>query len=87
MDYYWQSGYFSRIFNDPVDSVGSWDQLNLQVQLNAPDARWYAKVYATNVVGTRNIQGVNPQSDTSGLVTEIETEDPRIIGVTVGARW
>jgi iron complex outermembrane receptor protein len=61
--------------------------LNLQVQLNAPDARWYAKVYATNVVGTRNIQGVNPQSDTSGLVTEIETEDPRIIGVTVGARW
>ncbi len=69
VDYYWQSGYFSRIFNDPVDSVGSWDQLNLQMQLNAPDARWYAKVFATNVMGQRNITGLGPQSDTSGVPT------------------
>jgi hypothetical protein len=86
-DYYWQSGYFSRIFNDPVDAVGSWDQLNLQMQLNAPDARWYAKVFATNVMGKRNITGLNPQSDTSGVPTIVSVEDPRIIGLTVGAKW
>ena len=86
-DYYWQSGYFSRIFNDNTDAVGSWDQLNLQMQLNAPDARWYAKVFATNVMGKRNITGLGPQSDTSGVPTDVSVEDPRIIGLTVGAKW
>lgn len=87
VDYYWQDGYFSRIFNDPTDFVPSWDQLNLQMQLNAPDNRWYLKVFATNVMGKRNPIGYAPQSDTSGVPTYVATEDPRIVGFTIGARY
>jgi outer membrane receptor protein involved in Fe transport len=87
VDYYWQNGYFSRIFNDPTDAVPSWDQLNLQVQLTAPDDQWYARLFATNVIGTRNVIGLSPQADTSGVPTYVSTLDPRIIGITLGGKW
>jgi outer membrane receptor protein involved in Fe transport len=86
-DYYWQNGYFSRVFNDPIDSVGSWDQLNLSVQLNAPDAKWYLKGYVTNVSDKRNIQALGPAADTSGLYTTVYLEDPRVIGFMFGTHW
>jgi outer membrane receptor protein involved in Fe transport len=87
VDYYWTSSYFSRIFNDSTDKVPSWDQWNASIQLNAPDSRWYAKVYATNIGGKRNPEGFAPQSDTSGVPTYVATEDPRIVGFTIGARY
>jgi len=87
IDYYWQNGYFSRVFNDPIDSVGSWDQLNMDVQLNAPDAKWYLKAFVTNVMDKRNVQALGPAADTSGLYTTVYLEDPRVIGVTFGTHW
>ena len=87
VDYYWQNGYFSRIFNDPTDAVPSWDQLNVQLQLTAPEDRWYARVFATNVIGNRNVIGLSPQADTSGVPTYVSTLDPRIIGLTLGTKW
>jgi hypothetical protein len=87
LNYYWQSGYNSRVFNDAVDDVGSWDQLNASLQLNAPDGHWYAKVYATNLMDSANTQAKALASDTSGNYTTVFLEDPRIVGFTVGANW
>lgn len=70
-----------------MDQINAWDQLNLQLQLNAPDSQWFARVFATNVMDNRNIQGQGLQSDTSGLSTNVFLENPRVIGFTVGGRY
>ena len=87
LDYYWQGGFNARVFGDPVDQINAWDQLNLQMQLNAPDSQWFARVFATNVMDNRNIQGQGLQSDTSGLATNVFLENPRVIGITVGGKY
>jgi iron complex outermembrane receptor protein len=88
VDYYWQSSFQSRVWNDPnIDRVNGWDTMNAQILLNAPDARWYAKVFATNVFDKRNPTGVYLTDPTSALYTNVFSEDPRVVGVSVGASW
>jgi iron complex outermembrane receptor protein len=86
-DFYMQNGYFSRVWNDHPDAVGAWKTLNLQIQFNAPDQQWYVKGFVTNVLGDRNIEAKGLASDTSGLYTSVVLEDPRVFGVTLGARY
>ncbi len=75
------------MFDDGADEVNSWDQINLSIQLTNADQGWYAKVFATNVADSRNIQAKSLASDTSGLYTTVFLEDPRVIGVTLGAHF
>jgi len=88
VDYYWQSSFESRVWNDPnIDRVNGWDTANAQIQLNAPDSKWYAKVFATNLFDKRNPTGVYLTDPTSALFTNVFSEDPRVVGVSVGANW
>ncbi|MGZ5529582.1 MAG: hypothetical protein ACXWJB_12975, partial [Limisphaerales bacterium] len=88
VDYYWQSSFESRVWNDPViDRVGGWDTMNAQVQLNAPDSKWYARVFATNLFNKENPTGVYLTDPTSALFTNVFSEDPRVVGLSVGANW
>jgi outer membrane receptor protein involved in Fe transport len=87
IDYYWQSHVEISIYNDPnIDRIGSWDEFNAQIQLNAPSG-WYAKVFATNVFDKRNPTGAYIAPAGNGLFTNLFLEDPRVIGVSVGATW
>jgi outer membrane receptor protein involved in Fe transport len=84
-DYYWQGEMWTRIINsDPVDKIKSWDVLNLSVQLNAVDQGWYARVFATNVLDSRELTNSYLTDASSGLFTNIFVQDPRVIGLTVG---
>lgn len=84
-DYYWQGEMWTRIINsDPVDKIKSWDVLNLSVQLNAIDQGWYARVFATNVLDSRELTNSYLTDASSGLFTNIFVQDPRVIGLTVG---
>jgi iron complex outermembrane recepter protein len=88
VDYYWQSSMQSRVNNDPgSDYIGAWDTMNGQIQLNAPDNLWYVKVFATNIFDKRNPTGVYLTDPTSALYTNVFTEDPRVVGVSLGASW
>jgi iron complex outermembrane receptor protein len=87
LDYYWQSGYFARVNNDPADRFSGWDTMNGQIQLNAPDGMWYAKVFATNIFDKHNPTGVYLTDPTSALFTNVFSEDPRVVGISVGASW
>jgi hypothetical protein len=87
VDYYWQSSMESRVFNDGADFIASWDTMNAQIQLNAPDNRWYARVFATNLLNKENPTGVYLTDPTSALFTNVFSEDPRVVGVSVGANW
>jgi len=88
VDYYWQSSMEARVNNDPgSDYIGSWDTMNAQIQLNAPDDKWYARVFATNIFDKHNPTGEYLTDPTSALFTNVFSEDPRVVGISVGASW
>jgi len=88
LDYYWQSSMQARVMNDPgSDYIGAWDTMNAQVQLNAPDDKWYARFFVTNIFDKHNPTGVYLTDPTSALFTNVFSEDPRVLGFSVGASW
>jgi len=87
VDYYWQSSIFTRIWNDNADYVGSWDTMNAQIRLSPDDQSWYAMVYAKNLFDKRNTTGMYLQDPSAGLYTNLFVEDPRVVGVSIGANW
>jgi iron complex outermembrane recepter protein len=88
LDYYWQSSMEARVNNDPgSDYIAAWDTMNAQIQLNAPDNQWYARVFATNIFDKHNPTGVYLTDPTSALFTNVFAEDPRVVGISVGANW
>jgi len=87
VDYFWQANMWGRIFNGPADAIPAYGVMNALVTLNAPDNAWYVSAYAKNLLGGSHITGQYLTSSSSGLWTGVFYGDPRIVGITVGARW
>jgi outer membrane receptor protein involved in Fe transport len=87
VDYYWQSHNYANAFNDAIDRIGSWDVMNAQIQLNAPDHRWYARLFAKNVFDKRNPTGNYIAPSGYALFTNEFVEDPRVVGMSFGTSW
>ena len=88
IDYYWQSSMESRIWNDPViDRISAWGVMNLGLQLNAPDGKWYGRIFVTNALDSHNVTGQYLQDAIAGLYTNIFVQNPRVIGVSLGATF
>src|SRR5262249_12492966 len=77
VDYYYQSSFQSRVYNTPViDRVGGWDTTNVNLQINAPDSKWYAALFAKNLFDKKNPTGIYLTDPTSALYTNVFAEDP-----------
>jgi outer membrane receptor protein involved in Fe transport len=87
VDYYWQSHMWGRIFHDPADFIKSWDVMNAQVTLNAPDKNWYVGAFVKNAFDKTYVTGEYLASSTSGLYTNAFLGDPRTYGVTAGIHF
>ncbi len=87
VDYYWQSHNYANAFNDNIDRIGSWDVMNAQIQLNAPEARWYARIFAKNIFDKRNPTGNYVAPSGYALFTNEFVEDPRVVGMSFGTSW
>ncbi len=85
LDYYWQSAMSASVFNDPADRIGSWDTMNLSLQLDGPGNWWYARFYATNVFDKANITNTYLSDPSTSLFTNVFLQDPRIVGLALGA--
>ena len=86
VDYYWQSHMWGRIFEDGADYIPGFGNMNVTVQLNAPDNKWYVQAFVKNVFGSANIEGEYLTSPTSGLYTNAVYGDPRLFGLKVGIK-
>ncbi len=84
VDYYWQSDMFGTIFNTSADKISSWDVMNMQLTLSAPDDTWYATAFVKNVMDNNNLTGMYVTAATSGLYTNGFYGDPRTYGITLG---
>ncbi|HEY0301498.1 MAG TPA: TonB-dependent receptor, partial [Rhizomicrobium sp.] len=85
VDYYWKDQMFSNKFNAPTDRIDAWDQTNAQIQLNAPDNQWYARLFVRNAFDNENITGSYVTDQSSGLFTNLFVLEPRMYGVALGA--
>jgi outer membrane receptor protein involved in Fe transport len=86
-DFYWQAPMFGRIFNGPADRIKSYKIVNALITLNAPDNAWYVAAYARNLLGGNQVTGEYLTSSSSGLYTGVFYNEPRNVGITVGARF
>jgi outer membrane receptor protein involved in Fe transport len=86
-DFYWNASSFITVFNDPADKVSSYDNMNAQLQLNAPDNLWYARLWIKNIQDKANVTGGWVSDPSSGLFTNEFVSDPRTYGITLGAHF
>ena len=83
-DFAYTGEFSAYIFNLPIDKVQGYTQLNAQLQLNAPDNRFYVRGYIQNIENSNSITGQALSDAASGLFTNIFTLEPRRYGVAVG---
>jgi outer membrane receptor protein involved in Fe transport len=85
VDYYSQTGFWAREFNVAADRVGSWEQLDLQLQV-AHDERDLALIFfVKNVQNNDDITFLEVNSNLVGSFRSAFLLDPRVYGVNLRA--
>lgn len=83
VDYYNQTGFFSREFNTPSDKVEGWDQLDLQVAIANDDMPWDLTFFVKNVLDENSITLLETNSNLVGSFKSAFLLDPRIFGAAL----
>ncbi|WP_374525726.1 TonB-dependent receptor [Sphingopyxis sp.] len=79
---------WGTIFNrSPIDRIKGYAVINAQIQVNAPDDRFYIRGFVQNLGNTNATTGMYVTDQSSGLFTNIFTVEPRRYGVAVGAKF
>ncbi len=79
---------YGTIFNkNPIDRIPGYEVVNAQIQLNAPDDRFYIRGFVQNLTGNDSTTGMYVTDQSSGLFTNIFTIEPRRYGVAAGFKF
>jgi iron complex outermembrane receptor protein len=87
VDYYWQDESQARIFNSPVDTIESWDNVNAQITLMPSSERWFLRVFVQNLNDDDNITGMYLDPAAVGLSTNVFLMEPRRYGASFGMNF
>lgn len=79
--------YFATVYNKPIDKVPSYTIINLQMQLNGKDDRWFVRGFVQNLTNNSATTGQYVTDQSQGLFTNAFTLEPRRFGVAVGAKF
>ncbi|HEU0043670.1 TonB-dependent receptor [Sphingomonas sp.] len=79
--------YFSRSFNRNIDRIKGYEVVNISVQLNAPDDRYFLRGFVQNLTGNDAITGQYVTDASTGLFTNVFTLEPRRYGVAAGFKF
>lgn len=86
-DLNYTGGFAASIFNTAVDRIPGYEVVNMQVQLNAREDRFYVRAYVQNLTGNDAITGQYVTDQSAGLFTNIFTIEPRRYGVAAGFKF
>ena len=87
VDGYWQSDMWGTIFNDnPTDRISSYFLANAQMQLNAPESKWYIRAFVNNMFDKSYVTGMYVSDPATGLFTNEFVGQPRTFGIALGAK-
>lgn len=87
IDYYRQSSSYFRVYNSEYDRIRAWDNLNISLTLENPEKNLVIQAYVKNVLDETSIVDAFTNSDDSMLTTNVFTTDPRLIGLSLSARF
>lgn len=74
-------------FNTIRDKIPAYEIVNAQVTLTAPEDRFFARAFVSNVFNSQAITGKYITDPSSGLFTNIYTLDPRTYGISAGFKF
>ena len=84
VDFYSQSGFFSREFNVGADRVDSWKQLDASIQVaRGADRDWNLTLFVKNVLNEDSITFLEANSNLVGSFRSAFLLDPRIFGAAL----
>jgi outer membrane receptor protein involved in Fe transport len=86
-DYYWQGGSYARIYNDPVDYLKAWDNLNATLTFTSLPLGLDVEFYVKNAFNSQPITDTAISDAAAGLLVNTFTLDPRTFGVAVTKRF
>ncbi|VVT13467.1 TonB-dependent receptor [Sphingomonas sp. EC-HK361] len=78
---------YGSIFGTAIDRIPGYEVVNAQIQLNAPDDRFYLRGFVSNLTQNDAITGQYVTDQSSGLFTNIFTIEPRRYGVAAGFKF
>uniref|UniRef100_B0SXL2 TonB-dependent receptor n=1 Tax=Caulobacter sp. (strain K31) TaxID=366602 RepID=B0SXL2_CAUSK len=86
-DVYHQSQSWARVYEDAIDKLHGWYNVNLRLTVAKPDSGLEFELYAKNLLDDSPITGAFINSDDTALTTNVFTLDPRVIGASVRKRF
>lgn len=82
-DLYYQGPSWARIYQDRIDRLHDWGNVNLSLTWNRIESDLAVQLYVKNALGGKAITGTFVNSDDTGLSSNVFIQDPRIIGLSV----
>jgi iron complex outermembrane recepter protein len=86
-DVYHQSSSWARVYQDPVDKLHGWYNVNLRLTVAKPSAGLEFEIYVKNLLDSTPITGAYINSDSTALTTNVFTLDPRQIGGSITKKF
>jgi outer membrane receptor protein involved in Fe transport len=86
-DYYRQTGQYARVYNTTYDKLKSWENANITLKIEKPDWGVSVDAYVKNLTNDTPIVDAYTTDDSSGLFTNVITQEPRLYGVSVTKKW
>ena len=87
VDVYWQASMWGTIYNEaPIDKIQSYFISNAQVQLNAPNAKWYVRAFVNNMFDKTYVTGMYVSDPATGAFTNEFVGEPRTFGIVLGTK-
>jgi outer membrane receptor protein involved in Fe transport len=86
-DYYRQTGQYARVYNTAYDKLKSWENANITLKIEKPDWGVSVDAYVKNLTNDTPIVDAYTTDDSSGLFTNVITQEPRLYGVSVTKKW
>ena len=86
-DYYRQTEQYARVYNTAYDRIKAWDNANLTLKIEKSEWGLEIDAYVKNLMNDIPIIDAYTSDDSSGLFTNIITQEPRLYGVSVTKKW
>ncbi|MFC4822518.1 TonB-dependent receptor [Dokdonella ginsengisoli] len=82
-DLYYQGESWARIYQDKIDRLHDWGNVNLSLTWQKLEEDLTVQFYVKNALGGEAITGTFLNSDDSGLTSNVFLQDPRFFGLSI----
>ncbi|WP_407353905.1 TonB-dependent receptor domain-containing protein [Luteimonas sp. R10] len=82
-DLYYQGKSWARVYQDEIDRLDDWNNVNLSLTWYRPETDLAVQLYVKNLLDGDAITGTFLNSDDTGLTSNVFIQDPKIIGLSI----